>query len=58
VVQVLLEQARTERLRGATNNAITLLRRAHAEPPSPALETEVALELGEALLVTGAVAEA
>lgn len=58
VVQVLLEQARTERLRGATNNAITLLRRAHAEPPSPALETEVALALGEALLVTGAVAEA
>ncbi|GAA3808921.1 helix-turn-helix transcriptional regulator [Nocardioides panacisoli] len=58
VVDALVEQAADERSHGAPGSAVTLLRRALAEPPSPEQATDVVLMLGEALLVVGEVGEA
>jgi DNA-binding CsgD family transcriptional regulator len=57
VVAVLREAARRAASRGASESSVAYLRRALAEPPSPAERADVLLELGSAeALVSGAAA--
>jgi len=51
-VRVLCEAATTAMVRGAPDEAVTLLRRAVAEPPSEATRPAVLLTLGQAELLT------